>query len=71
MVVSIYFGGESHLSTGQSVSFKEPCYTIWIHPTTVEGAQSRSVVTSQGLISGPGVQGNTATATEGLPKQQV
>ena len=25
MVVSLYFGGKSHVSNGQNVSFKEPC----------------------------------------------
>ena len=25
MVVSLYFGGKSHVSNGQNISFKEPC----------------------------------------------
>ena len=25
LVVSLYFGGKSHVSNGQHVSFKEPC----------------------------------------------
>ena len=30
MVGSLYFGGKSHVSNGQSVSFKEPCKTLFI-----------------------------------------
>ena len=31
MLVSLYFGGKSHVSNGQYVSFKEPCltWTVW------------------------------------------
>ena len=32
MVVSHFFGGKSHVSNGQHVSFKEPCYSIKSNP---------------------------------------
>ena len=34
MVVSLYFGGKSHVSTGENVSFKEPCLTCGLNLET-------------------------------------